>query len=67
MDKKTFEKEIAMCRKLSRENNGGCNWGKCENCGVIPLLYKLYKGKLLENAKEIQKIKDKIFEQKSRE
>lgn len=43
MEKEIFEKEIAMCQKLNKKHNGWCNWGECEKCGVIPLLYKLGK------------------------
>lgn len=57
MDKETFEKEIAMCMELSRENGGKCNWGECEKCGVILLLYKLGKGELYEDRDEIEKVK----------
>jgi hypothetical protein len=52
LDKETFEREIDLCKRLSR--SGGCHWGLCKNCGVIPLLYKLHKGILLENPQEIQ-------------
>jgi len=55
--KKIFKRETALCRKLSKENKGKCGWGKCNNCGVIPLLYKLHKGRLLEDPIEITKIK----------
>jgi hypothetical protein len=58
MEKETFEKEIAMCRKLSTKNGGKCNWGECEKCGVVPLLYKLGKGEFYENKDEIEKIKN---------
>lgn len=61
MDGEIFERELEMCRKLSKENDGKCNWGKCENCGVIPLLYKLHKKILLENEDEIRKIKKEIM------
>jgi len=61
IEKEVFDKEIALCRKLSKENNGKCSWGKCQSCGVIPLLYKLYKGELLEDEKEIKEIKNKVF------
>lgn len=61
MEKETFEKELSMCRKLSRENGGKCNWGECENCGVIPLLYKLKEGKSYEEKNEIKKLKETIF------
>jgi len=55
--KETFEKEIAMCRELSKKNGSKCAWGECEKCGVIPLLYKLGEGKLYEDKDEIEKIK----------
>jgi len=56
---KVFEKELALCGKLSKKNNGKCNWGKCKDCGVVPLLYKLHKAELLEDTDEIAKIKTK--------
>ena len=58
ISKAVFDKEIAMCRRLSKEK---CAWGKCKDCGVIPLLYKLHKGKLLEKPAEIKKVKGKIL------
>lgn len=57
MQKEIFEKEIALCRELSKKNGGKCNWGECEKCGVIPLLYKLSKGKVYEKIDEIKKLK----------
>lgn len=57
--KEVFNREIALCRQLAREHKGKCGWGKCKDCGVIPLLYKLYKGKLLEKPSEIKKAKSK--------
>ena len=54
---KRFDKEIAICRELSKKNGGKCAWGECEKCGVIPLLYKLGEGKLYEDKDEIEKIK----------
>ena len=57
MQKEIFEKEIAMCKKLSKKNGGKCNWGECEKCGVIPLLYKLGQGKVYEKIGEIRKLK----------
>ena len=57
ISKKVFERELALCRELGKK----CNWGKCENCGVIPLLFKLHKGKLLENPEEIKKTRNKIL------
>jgi len=61
ISKDTFDKEIAMCRRLFNEKEGRCAWGKCKDCGVIPFLYKLHKGQLLEKPAEIKKVKDKIL------
>lgn len=61
LDKNTFERELEMCRKFSKENGGNCNWGICENCGVIPLLYKLRGGILLEKNEDIKGLRDKIL------
>ncbi|KKR19785.1 MAG: hypothetical protein UT50_C0030G0004 [Candidatus Moranbacteria bacterium GW2011_GWA2_39_41] len=60
MDKETFDKEIAMCQALFKEQQG-CNWGKCSDCAVIPLLYKLHKGEIIEDKDEVKKLKDKIL------
>lgn len=60
MDKETFDKEISMCQELFRKNHG-CNWGKCQDCAVIPLLYKLYKGEIVEEKEEVKKLKDKVL------
>jgi len=59
--KEVFDREIALCRKLSKENRRKCGWGKCQDCGVIPLLYKLHKGQLLEDPVEITKVKNKFI------
>lgn len=61
INKETFERELSLCKMLSNENNQKCGWGSCEKCGVIPLLYKLHKGQLIENPEEITKIKDEIL------
>jgi len=61
ISKKIFDKETSMCKKLFQKNKGKCTWGKCKDCGVIPLLYKLHKGQLLEKPAEIKKVKSKIF------
>jgi len=47
-------------RTGSKENGGKCNWGICKKCGVLPLLYKLHKGILLEKPEEIKELKNKI-------
>ncbi len=57
ISKEVFDRELALCKKLSSENGGKCGWGRCADCGVIPLLYKLHKGVLLEG-EELQQIKD---------
>jgi hypothetical protein len=54
--KKIFDKEIAMCQELSKKQKG-CNWGKCKDCGVIPLLYKLHSGLLVEKKTDVTKLK----------
>ena len=60
IDKEVFKREIALCRKLSRKNDKKCGWGECNKCGVIPLLYKLHKGELLEDPKMISEVRKKI-------
>lgn len=62
MEREIFEKELAMCRKLYRKNGGKCNWGECEECGVIPLLYKLNKGEIYEKENEIKELKRFILQ-----
>jgi len=42
--KEVFDREIVLCRMLFKKHKGKCEWGKCNDCGVIPLLYKLHKG-----------------------
>ncbi len=59
--KEVFKKEIVLCKMLSKENRGKCGWGKCKDCGVIPLLYKLHKGQLLDSPAKLAKIRNKIF------
>lgn len=59
--KDVFKREIALCNMLHKKNKGRCCWGKCKDCGVIPLLYKLNKGQLLDKFAEIKKIKSRAF------
>lgn len=59
--KEVFDREIALCKMLSKEHKGKCGWGICKKCGVVPLLYKLHKGKLLEKPADLTKIRKKIF------
>lgn len=62
MKKEVFEKEISMCKELSQKNGGKCNWGECDKCGVIPLLYKLAKGEIVEKADEVEKLKKVVLQ-----
>lgn len=57
IEKAVFDKEISMCRDLNSKNGGKCNWGECEKCGVIPLLYKLGVGEIHENADDVYNLK----------
>ncbi|MDD2696676.1 MAG: hypothetical protein PHE52_00760 [Candidatus Pacebacteria bacterium] len=59
--KDVFDREVALCKKLAKKNKGKCGWGKCNDCGVIPLLYKLHKGKLLEKPADLTRIRKNIF------
>ncbi|MDD4989758.1 MAG: hypothetical protein PHW31_00380 [Candidatus Pacebacteria bacterium] len=59
--KEVFDREMALCKKLHKEHKGKCAWGECKKCGVIPLLYKLHKGKLLEKPLEINKAKSSVL------
>lgn len=62
ISKNVFEREIALCKQLNKESVGkGCGWGKCANCGVMPLLVKLHKGILIEDKEELKEIKKEIF------
>lgn len=58
--KKIFDQEIAICKKLYKKYKG-CNWGKCKNCGAMPLLYKLHKGKIVENENDVRNLKKKFL------
>ncbi len=62
-DKDTYEKEITICQEQCAKNGGHCNWGQCEMCGVVPLLYKLGTGKIIEDAREILKLKEVLINQ----
>lgn len=56
-----FNKETNLCKQLSEENNGKCCWGNCENCGVIPFLYKLYKGEVIDDEDKIKELKKRFL------
>lgn len=55
-----YDHEMSMCSELHRKQ-GGCNWGKCENCGVIPLLHKLKTGKVVEKSEDVHVLKNSVF------
>lgn len=60
ISKEVFNREIALCREMFQKD-GGCCWGKCKNCGVVPLLHKLYSGKLVDNKKDLKKLRKKLI------
>ncbi len=60
LSKKIFGTEIGMCQKLYKKSKG-CNWGKCKDCGAVPLLYKLYSGLIVENKNDLKKLKIKFL------
>lgn len=39
IDKEVFEREVFLCQKESKQEGGGCGWGRCKTCGVVPLLF----------------------------
>ncbi len=55
------EKEFSICRELYFQNKGGCHWGKCKDCGLIPALHKLSTGEVLENKESIKALKERVF------
>ena len=57
IDDNTLRNEIEICRVQSLKNGGKCAWGRCAECGVIPLLIKLNKGKLIEDKEKILQAK----------
>lgn len=61
ISKKVFDREAGLCKMLSKDNKGKCGWGKCKDCGVIPLIVKLHQGILLEKDDEIKAVKDKYL------
>jgi histidine triad (HIT) family protein len=62
IDKDIFEKEKSMCHNLYHKNGGHCNWGECDNCGVIPLLHKLDNGEICDNEADVKALKNSILE-----
>ncbi|MDD4290541.1 MAG: hypothetical protein PHH83_04740 [Patescibacteria group bacterium] len=63
INEEVFKKEVELCRKLNKENGGKCCWGTCENCGVIPCLYKLYKGEVIDDENELKELKESLLEE----
>lgn len=62
MDTAKIQNEKNLCKQLYHENKGGCHWGKCKNCGVIPLLHKLETGVVLENEEAVKELKKSVFQ-----
>ncbi len=60
ISKEVFDREIALCKEMSSKS-GGCCWGRCENCGVVPLLYKLYNGELIDEGEKLKDLKIKLI------
>lgn len=60
MNKEIFEKEVAIC-KAQYQKQKGCSWGKCKDCGVVPLFYKLYKSKIMEDKEGIDSLRNNLF------
>lgn len=65
MSKAIFDRETAVCRDLYNNNGGGCNWGECDKCGVIPFIYKVFKDIQIEDLEELKKLKKEVFSQKA--
>jgi len=61
--KDIYDKEVDICKQAFKENKG-CNWGKCEDCGVVPLLHKLNTGEVVEDKEEVNKLKNNIINNK---
>lgn len=62
ISKETFEGEINLCQKMYKKK-AGCAWGRCNDCAVIPLLVKLYEGKIVEDKEEVLNLKDSFLKQ----
>jgi hypothetical protein len=63
ISQETFETEIEMCKKHFQKKQC-CAWGKCENCGVVPLLVKLHEGGIVDNKQDIEALKEMYFTDK---
>lgn len=59
INEKTYNVEIEICKKHYKQ--GFCNWGKCTECGVVPLLHKMYNKEIVDDAEEIDKLKKQLL------
>jgi len=57
-----YKKETKTCARLFKESQG-CRWGRCENCGVIPLLHKFETGEIIKDDAEIKALRNEILNQ----
>lgn len=55
-----YKKETKTCAKMFKEKQG-CAWGKCVDCGVIPLLHKFETGEVVEGPEEVKKLKKEVL------
>ncbi len=55
-----YKKETKTCAQQFKAKQG-CAWGRCADCGVVPLLYKFETGKIIEAEDEIKELKNKIL------
>lgn len=60
ISKEIFEKEAGICKKHFQDKDG-CAWGKCKDCGVLPLLVKLYESRIVEDENAVKELKNEIF------
>ncbi len=60
ISKDVFEREIALCKEMNKKS-GGCCWGRCKTCGVIPLLHKLYNGELIDDGEKLKELKEELI------
>lgn len=60
ISKEIYEAELALCRSHFQKK-GCCKWGKCSDCGVLPLLAKLGNGELLETKELVEEFKNQVF------
>jgi len=58
IDQDLYNQEIQICREHKKK--GGCSWGQCKTCGVIPLLYKLATGEVVDDNEKLKEMKEEI-------